>query len=153
MTFDRRRAAAALAEASVTSSRAAADLFGVSPHTIRAWRKRLESDAELARLYERRVRSPDARWLDELREVTVQAGRGLRDAHERMIRLAIAGLDSPTLFPDAQGNPPTLTDQMDAAVAAVVEMRTTFEKSAELLVQHRALLPPDLAVEEHSREA
>src|SRR5690606_2244940 len=66
------RAAKVLAEATLTSDTAAARTHGVSTSSIATWRKRLDTDPELAGLYAEQLERAAGAWRDRLREVLTE---------------------------------------------------------------------------------
>lgn len=81
-SFNRHRAARVLVEATLTDDAKAARAHGVSAASVAGWRRRLETDPELAREYASQLARVDGRWREELRELVLAGARKLRSLVE-----------------------------------------------------------------------
>lgn len=123
--FNRHRAAKVLAEATLTSDTAAARTHGVSTSSIATWRKRLDTDPELAALYAEQLARADGAWRDRLREVLAEGARAQLTGLQKLNEL-IAGADN-------------LVDVLDALRGAQEATRV----AGELLITYESLVIPD----------
>jgi hypothetical protein len=77
--MNRERAARVLVEATLTSNAKAAHAHGTTVTTIAMWRKKLETDPELAGMYAAELRRADGLWRNELRLLMLEGTRRTRE--------------------------------------------------------------------------
>jgi hypothetical protein len=82
MTFNRELAAAALIEAVFTNDDAASSKYGISLRTLRGYRQKLHSDAELAGLFHTKKALFDRAWADDLVKALKGAALFIAEATE-----------------------------------------------------------------------
>ncbi|MFN0121530.1 MAG: hypothetical protein ACKV2V_13640 [Blastocatellia bacterium] len=76
--MDYKRAATVLLQADLTTDEIASEKFGVSPKTIRTWRRRLLSDTALFEKYREQQACVNSAWADRIPGALLEAMEAIR---------------------------------------------------------------------------
>ena len=142
--MNRARVARALVMTLLGSDAAVARRHGVSASTIAAWRKRLETDPDLAALYRAEVRALDGDWRRALEVLVAGAAWELRRLQAATHALVLDLVERPKRHgdtgPDGTVEYPALAERLAAASNAQGDLRRTIDAGSEILTHYAAIV-------------